>query len=74
MRQALIENGRLGDATLVCALAYAGLRPEEARALLWTDITRRSILVERAAAGCIIKATKTGLSAASDFWRRLPMT
>jgi integrase len=38
------------DAALVSLLAYAGLRPEEALALVWADITARHIRVERAVA------------------------
>ena len=38
------------DAVLVSLLAYAGLRPEEALALVWGDITARHIRVERAVA------------------------
>ena len=36
------------DATLLSALAYAGLRPSEALALRWEDIRDRTILVQRA--------------------------
>jgi integrase len=60
LRSRLLLEGRLLDATLVSVLAYAGLRPEEARALVWSDVTARTILVERAAAGSAIKTTKTG--------------
>jgi integrase len=60
MRSRLLADGRLLDATLVSVLAYAGLRPEEARALRWSDVGERTIRVERAAAGSAIKATKTG--------------
>lgn len=38
------------DRVLVAVLAYAGLRPEEALALLWGDITARHIRVDRAVA------------------------
>jgi integrase len=37
----------------------AGLRPQEARALRWSDVRERTIRVERAAAGTGVKATKT---------------
>ncbi len=59
MRAHLLEDGRLLDATLIAVLAYAGIRPEEARALRWSDVTARTILVERAAAGSKVKGTKT---------------
>jgi integrase len=45
---------------LVSVLAYAGLRPAEARALRWGDIRERTILVERAADARSVKKTKTG--------------
>jgi integrase len=35
------------DATLVCVLAFAGLRPGEALALEWRHIRERTILVDR---------------------------
>lgn len=38
------------DATLVTVMAYAGLRPEEALALQWGDISSSHIRVERAVA------------------------
>ena len=59
MRVALLAADRRRDAVLVATLAYAGLRPQEARALRWGDIGERTIRVERAAAGTSIKATKT---------------
>ena len=46
-------------ATFVSVLAYAGLRPQEARALRWGDIGERTLRVERAAAGSSVKVTKT---------------
>ena len=48
------------DATLVCMLAYAGLRPGEALALEWRHIRERTILVEQALALGEVKETKTG--------------
>jgi integrase len=59
MRVALLAAGRRRDAVLLTMLAYAGLRPQEARALQWRDVGERTICVERAAAGSSIKATKT---------------
>src|SRR4051812_33733189 len=43
----------------VTLVAYARLRPQEARALQWGDVGERTLRVERAAAGCSIKRTKT---------------
>lgn len=51
MRQPMLREGRLLDATLISVLAYAGIRPQEARALQWGDIGRRMMRIERAAAG-----------------------
>jgi len=45
---------------LVSVLAYAGLRPAEARALRRGDSRERTILVERAADAWSVKRTKTG--------------
>jgi integrase len=59
MRVALLAAERPQDAVLVTTLAYAGLRPQEARALRWGDVGERTIRVERAAAGTTVKATKT---------------
>ena len=59
IRMTLCSHGGLGHATLVSALAYAGLRPQEARALRWGDIDERTLRVERAAAGSSVKGTKT---------------
>jgi integrase len=59
MRARLRANGRLRDATLVCVLAYAGLRPGEALALEWQHIGERTILIEGAVALGNVKETKT---------------
>ena len=47
-------------ATLICLIAYAGLRPGEALGLRWADIRDNTILVERSAVGGDVKTTKTG--------------
>jgi integrase len=49
LRAALLANRARGllEAVLVSVLAYAGLRPEEALALEWAHIRRRTILVEQ---------------------------
>ena len=60
MRARLLAVGLERDAAIVSVLAYAGLRPEELRALRWSDIRERTLLVERAAAGSSLKGTKTG--------------
>lgn len=49
------------DPVFVSVLAYAGLRPSEARALTWGDVGRRTLRVERAAdLDGSAKPTKTG--------------
>lgn len=48
-----------GDALLVSLLAYGGLRPQEALALRWADIGKRTITVDKAASFGEEKATKT---------------
>jgi integrase len=49
------------DAVLIGLLAYAGLRPQEALVLRWSDVRERTLLVEKAADGQGgIKTTKTG--------------
>jgi integrase len=49
------------DAALLAVLAYAGLRPQEAQALRWSDVRERTLLVEKAADGQGgVKTTKTG--------------
>jgi integrase len=58
MRARLLAGGRLRDATLMSALAYAGLRPGEVRALRWSDARAGSLLIERAVARRAIKGTK----------------
>ena len=58
IRVELLTGERIRDAVLVSTLAYAGLRPGEARALRWSDVRARSLLVERAVARRVIKATK----------------
>ena len=50
------------DAIFVSLLAYAGLRPSEALALKWSDVGKRTILVERAASYGVEKGTKTLVS------------
>ena len=45
IRRALHDRDRPGDAALVAAMAYAGLRPQEALRLTWDDVRQRSILV-----------------------------
>jgi integrase len=58
IRAELLAAERIRDAVFVSTLAYAGLRPGEARALRWSDVRAGSLLVERAVAGRVIKATK----------------
>ena len=59
IRNALLEDGRHGDATLVSVLGYAGLRPQEALALQWRHVRRRTLLVEQALVDGELKGQKT---------------
>ena len=49
IREKLLDDERVRDATLVSVHAYAGRRPGEALALTWRHGAKRTILVERAA-------------------------
>ena len=60
IRSWFIELGRLGDATLVSVLAYAGLRPMEALALQWSDLDGDRIAVTKALTDGQLAGTKTG--------------
>jgi len=60
LRMRLLSEGNVRDAMLVAVLAYAGLRPQEARALRWGDLGARTLRIERAASRRDLKATKTG--------------
>jgi integrase len=59
VRTRLLERDRIGDAMLVSALAYAGLRPQEALALHWSDLRQRTLLID---------APKTGRSRAVELF------
>ena len=62
IRSHLLASSRVGDATLFSLLAYEGLRPGEALALRWRDISNRTILVEKALSLGVVKDTKTRAS------------
>jgi integrase len=59
LRAQFRTHGRLRDATLVCLLAYGGLRPGEALALEWRHVRERTLLVEGAVALGRVAETKT---------------
>jgi integrase len=59
MRQWLIDHDRESDAVLISVLAYAGLRPGEALALIWDDVLEGSISVTKAASLGQERPTKT---------------
>jgi integrase len=60
MRARLLADGRQRDATLLAVLAYAGLRPQEALALPWSNVRDRTLLIDRAQSDEGPKSTKTG--------------
>lgn len=58
MRAGMLADGRLRDATLLVVLAYAGPRPQEALALEWRHVRKRTLLVERAVSDGQLKTLK----------------
>jgi integrase len=58
MRARLLEQGRVRDAALLSALAYAGLRPQEALALQWRHVRERTLLIEHALSDGHLKSLK----------------
>ena len=60
-RAILLGEARYGDAALVCLLAYAGPRPQEALALEWRHVRERTLLFEQKNVdGEIVAGQKTG--------------
>jgi integrase len=59
VRAALLDQGRVRDATLVSVLAYAGVRPQEAVALRWRNVRKNTLLIEQAVADGELKGQKT---------------
>lgn len=62
LRNAILASGspfKQRDAILVSLIAYAGLRPEEALALRWENVSAGTIRVEHANADGTIGRTKT---------------
>lgn len=59
IRALLLARKRSRDATLVCVLAYAGLRPGEALALEWRHVGTRALLIEGSISLGERKDTKT---------------
>lgn len=60
IRDWLLCQHLVRDATLVSVLAYAGLRPGEALALTWAHVRERTLLVESAVSLGSVESTKTG--------------
>jgi integrase len=56
----MLARGRFDGATLLSLLAYAGLRPEEALALLWRHVRERTLVIEQAVSDGELKGQKTG--------------
>jgi integrase len=59
LRALMVEDGDQRSATLVSAMAYAGLRPGEALALEWRHVRTSTILVEQAVNDGRLKRQKT---------------
>ncbi len=62
IRASLRARDRVIGATLVSLLAYAGARPGEALALLWTDIFEQTILIEDGSDDGQPKEIKNGIA------------
>jgi len=60
MRGKLLAAGQVCDATLLSVLAYAGLRPQEALGLPWSNVRGCTLLIDRAQSDEGLKDTKTG--------------
>ncbi len=56
-----LERGDVGSATLVSVLAYVGIRPQDALALRWDDLTDRLAVLRKNVNGEIVPGSKTGL-------------
>ncbi len=59
IRAVLLAQGDVRSATLVCVLAYAGLRPGEALGLEWRHVRESTLLVEQAVSDGQLKRQKT---------------
>ncbi len=59
IRAVLLADGDVRAATLVCVLAYAGLRPGEALGLEWRHVRESTLLVEQAVSDGQLKRQKT---------------
>jgi hypothetical protein len=56
----LLAAGQLREATLLVVLAYAGLRPQEALGLPWSNVRGRTLLIDCAQSNEGLEDTKTG--------------
>lgn len=66
IRMKFIDWEDLGSATLVSILAYVGIRPQDALALEWEDLTgERLVVIKKVVDGRIQRGSKTG-----DGYRR----
>ncbi len=59
IRAVLLAGGHLRSATVVCVLAYAGLRPGEALGLAWRHVRAGTLLIEQAVNDGQLKLQKT---------------
>jgi integrase len=68
LRDWFLTRERLGDATLISVMAYAGPRPEEALAMRWRNLSNRRYLIEeKNVDGQLVPGPKTG-----HRWIELP--
>ncbi|MDP9276675.1 MAG: tyrosine-type recombinase/integrase [Actinomycetota bacterium] len=68
LRLWFLSRDRIGDATLISVMAYAGPRPEEALAMRWRNLSgRRYLIEEKNVDGELVPDPKTG-----HRWIELP--
>jgi len=64
VREEMLAEDRIGDATLVSVLAYLGVRPQEALALEWSHVRERTVVIEQKNVdGELMPGQKTGRAA-----------
>lgn len=60
LRMWFLERGDVGSATLISVLAYVGIRPQDALALSWSDLSERLSVMKKNVDGKILSGSKTG--------------
>lgn len=60
IRSRYMMRGEVGSAALVSVLAYVGIRPQDALALVWSDLADRLAVTKKNVDGQILPGSKTG--------------